>query len=270
MLKAIRVFLFFAVSLGAASFLRATEWMLPRGGRHRYRYALQTLWAKGVWRILGLSVEVRGTRPSGGPFLIVSNHLGYLDIAVLAGVLPVTFVSKEEVRRWPLLGFLARSAGTIFVSREDRVRARDFVNRVGDRLAGGEDVLVFPEGTSSRGNTVLPFKTAAFASVSRKPFPRVVPVRIDLLEVGGEPVTDPLRDVACWHGDMEFAPHFWNFLGSGGARFRVSIGGPARSESLDRKTIARFARDKMIALEQETRRCGALLPGGWIWVHPVP
>jgi 1-acyl-sn-glycerol-3-phosphate acyltransferase len=222
-----------------------------------------------MWGILGLRVGVRGKCPSDGPYLVVSNHLGYLDIAVLSGILPVTFVSKAEVRGWPFLGFLARAAGTIFVSREDRGRAQEFVDRVGDRLAAGENVLVFPEGTSSRGETILPFKTAAFASVSRVPRASVLPVRIELLEVGSEPAASRLRDVACWHGDMEFAPHFWNFLGSGGARFLVRIGEPVRCGSLDRKALSRAARDRMIGLGKESARCRTLLPGGWIWVHPV-
>jgi 1-acyl-sn-glycerol-3-phosphate acyltransferase len=223
-----------------------------------------------VWRILGLRVEVRGKCPPGGRFLVVSNHLGYLDIAVLSGVLPVTFVSKSEVRSWPFIGFLARSAGTIFVAREDRRQAKDFIDQVGGRLAAGENVHVFPEGTSSRGETILPFKTAVFASVTAVPGSRVLPVRIDLLMVGGKTANGGIRDIACWHGDMEFAPHFWNFLGSGGARFRVQIGTPVWRESLDRKTLSRIARDKIIDLGKETARCRTLLPGGWIWVHPVP
>lgn len=203
LLKAIRLFLILAVSAGAASVLRGTEWAIPRSKRTRFRFVLQALWAKAMWRILGLRVEVRGKCPPGGPFLVVSNHLGYLDIAVLSGVLPVSFVSKSEVRSWPFIGFLARSTGTIFVSREDRRQAKDFVDQVGGRLEAGENVHVFPEGTSSRGETILPFKTAVFASVAAVPGSRVLPVRIDLLTIGGKTACGGIRDIACWHGDMD-------------------------------------------------------------------
>ncbi len=172
--KIVRLLLFIAVSLGMASLLRTTGWMPPRLWRGRYRRALQSLWAKAMWQILGLRVEVRGKCPSDGPFLVVSNHLGYLDIAVLSGILPVTFVSKAEV-----------------------------------------------------------------------------------------------RDIACWHGDMEFAPHFWSFLGSGGARFRVCIGEPFCGESLDRKSIAQVAYRTIENLGKSTSSNRTLLPGNWIWVHAV-
>jgi 1-acyl-sn-glycerol-3-phosphate acyltransferase len=192
-----------------------------------------------------------------------------LDIAVLSGVLPVTFVSKSEVRSWPFIGFLARSAGTIFVAREDHRQAKDFIDQVGGRLAAGENVHVFPEGTSSRGETILPFKTAVFASVAAVPESRVLPVRIDLLTVGGKTAGGGIRDIACWHGDMEFAPHFWNFLGSGGARFRVWIGEPFGGESLDRKSIAQVAHRTIEDLGKRTASERTLLPGNWIWVHAV-
>lgn len=267
--KTIRLFLFLAVSAGAASFLRGTEWAIPRPKRTRYRFALQAFWAKAVRRVLRLEVEVRGACPPGGPFLVVSNHLGYLDIAVLSGLLPVTFVSKSEVRSWPFIGFLARTAGTIFVDREDLHMAKDFVERIRCRLAAGENVHVFPEGTSSRGETVLPFKTAAFASAASMPGIRVLPVRIDLLTVGGKSAGGDLRDVACWHGDMEFVPHFWNFLGAGGARFLVRIGAPIECGPLDRKSIAQGVHRAIEDLGKRTASERSLLPGNWIWVHAV-
>jgi lyso-ornithine lipid O-acyltransferase len=243
--------------------------MPPRSWRGRYRRALQSLWAKAMWRILGLRVEVRGKCPSDGPFLVVSNHLGYLDIAVLSGILPVTFVSKAEVRGWLFIGFLARSVGTIFVFRKDRRQAKDLIEQVRRRMSAGENILVFPEGTSSRGEIVLPFKTAAFAAVSGVPGSRILPVRIDLLNLYGETAAGPNRDIACWYGDMEFAPHFWNFLGSGGARFRVRIGEPFDGGSLDRKSIAQVAYRTIENLGKSTSSERTLLPGNWIWIHAV-
>ncbi len=114
--------------------------------------------------------------------------------------------------------------------------------------------MVFPEGTSSRGEIVLPFKTAAFAPVSGMARAMILPVRIELLEVGGSPAAGHARDIVCWHGTMEFAPHLWNFLGSGGARFRVSIGQAFGCDSLDRKSAALIAHDGVEALGKEDGR----------------
>lgn len=265
MRKTVRLCLFLAVSLGAALVLRATAWALPRGARRRQRLFLQVLWAKACLRILACGVEVRGRFPAQGAFLVVSNHLGYLDVAVLAGVLPVSFVAKSEVSGWPLIGFLARSAGTLFVTREDRLGAPEFIERLEARLSGGENMLLFPEGTSSRGETVLPFRSAPFCAASAGS--GIVPVRIDLLQVGTEAAVGEGRDAACWHGEMEFVPHLWNFLGTAGARFRVTIGAPLAAGRLDRKSAAALARRAIEAMGSDPiRERTPPAPGG----EPIP
>ncbi|MCL5966116.1 MAG: 1-acyl-sn-glycerol-3-phosphate acyltransferase [Deltaproteobacteria bacterium] len=192
-------------------------------------------------------MEVRGDVPRGGPWLAVSNHLGYLDVPALASVLPVSFVSKSEVRRWPLIGFLAAAGGTIFVDREDRIAAPDFIRRVRSRLSAGGNVLLFPEGTSSRGETVLPFHSSPFASAD-EPGTRLLPLAVELLEVDGKRASGGVRDLACWHGDMTFAGHFFRFLALRGARFRVTIGPPFDCRSLDRKEAAAFTRSQVLGL----------------------
>lgn len=265
MLRTVRLFLFLAVSLGAALVVRATAWALPHGARRRQRLFLQALWAKACLRILALAVEVRGRFPAQGAFLVVSNHLGYLDVAVLAAVLPVSFVAKSEVSGWPLIGFFARSTGTLFVTREDRLGAPEFIDRLRARLSGGENMLLFPEGTSSRGETILPFRSTPFCAASAGS--GIVPVRIDLLQVGTEAAVGEVRDAACWHGEMEFVPHFWNFLGADGARFRVTIGPPLAAGRLDRKSAATLARRAIEAMGSEPiRERTPQAPGG----EPIP
>ena len=99
--------------------------------------------------------------PSSG--LLVSNHLSYLDIVVLSSIRPCVFVAKRDVARWPLFGWLAHAAGTIFVDRERRF-STEFVNGIHEAIAAGLPVVLFPEGTSSDGSTVLPFKSALLES----------------------------------------------------------------------------------------------------------
>lgn len=248
MLRALRLARFAAVSAAMAIALRASAPAVRAERRARHRARFVRAWARVTLSALSIRADVRG-RPPSGPCLYVSNHLGYLDVPVLSSALSAAFVSKDDVRRWPLVGFLARTSGAVFLPRESGFRAVAALEEMRARLRAGESVLVFPEGTSSRGGTVLPFRSFPFAAADAAPEPTVVPVRIDLLEVGGKPAEGPLRDLACWHGDMDFAGHFWRFLGSGGARYRVSIGEPLPAGTGCRKRLARIARERICAMD---------------------
>ena len=119
-------------------------------------------WCRFACLVLGIRVTTHGSVPSSG--LLVSNHLSYLDIIVLSSIRPCVFVAKRDVARWLLFGWLARAASTIFVDRERRFSSGRVVNRIRDAIAGGSVVVLFPEGTSSDGSTVLPFKSALLES----------------------------------------------------------------------------------------------------------
>jgi 1-acyl-sn-glycerol-3-phosphate acyltransferase len=254
-----KLFLFLAVSTIAVLLLGSSAWAVPRPMRFRYRAFFQDAWGRVVRAILGIQVEVHGMAPNGERFLVVSNHLGYLDIPVLAGILPVSFIAKSEVAGWPLLGFMARAAGTLFVDRDDRRRVKDFVTEASARLRSGENLLVFPEGTSSRGETILLFKSAVFNPVERAPWAAIVPVALELREVDGRDAVGEVRDLACWHGDMWFFPHFFRFAGLGGARYEVCVGRPIPCAGMDRKALAAAARDEVVFLKGP----GPLSKGGF-------
>src|SRR6266516_123787 len=115
-------------------------------------------WSRFACRVMGIRVTTRGSMPLSG--LLVSNHLSYLDVLVLSSIRPCVFVAKRDVSAWPLFGWLARAAGTIFVDREHRLSSSAVVDLVRATLASGSVVVLFPEGTSSDGSTVLPFKSA--------------------------------------------------------------------------------------------------------------
>src|SRR5438046_8692812 len=115
-------------------------------------------WCRFACHVLGIRVTTRGAMPRSG--LLVCNHLSYLDIIVLSSIRPCLFVAKRDVAAWPLFGWLARAAGTIFVDRERRLSSPAIVDLVHRAIAGGSVVILFPEGTSSDGSTVLPFKSA--------------------------------------------------------------------------------------------------------------
>jgi len=127
------------------------------------------LWYHGICtRLLGLDVEVRGAPSTARPTLFVANHASYLDIMVLGAVVPGSFVAKREVRDWPFFGWLARLQRTVFVDRRPSA-AQTQRTEIQARLAARENLILFPEGTSSDGNRTLPFKSALFAAAGVGP-----------------------------------------------------------------------------------------------------
>ncbi|GAB6068284.1 lysophospholipid acyltransferase family protein [Methylothermus subterraneus] len=130
--------------------------------------AIRVKWFQGLAKTLRLCVAVRGA-PLEGAALIVSNHVSWLDVVVLGTQAPFTFVAKREVADWPLIGWLARASGTLFVARGNLRAAADLVHAIGLRLHAGERVAVFPEGTTTPGQTVLPFARAVFQAAGGLP-----------------------------------------------------------------------------------------------------
>lgn len=199
-------------------------------------------------RVLGVRVGVHGTAPRSG--LLVCNHLGYLDILVLGALAPAVFVAKQEVRRWPVIGWFARAAGTVFVHRE---RRRD-VLRVNTDLASllgrGALVVVFPEGTSSDGRSVLPFKSSLLAPALRTGCPVWVG-RLDYALEDGVPEKD-----ACYWGPMNLLPHLLNLLGKHGVRGTVRLAEFPR-ERRCRKALAGQLRSAVLTLRSGGGRAPA-------------
>ena len=221
---------------------------------HAAGSAWLTHWSRATLRILGVRVDASGRPPEQG--LLVANHLGYLDVLVLASLCPVTFVAKSEVARWPLFGAFARWAGTLFVERAQRGALPGAVEAVAQRLAAGEVVVVFPEGTSTDGTEVRPFHPPLFMAASAPPRP-VTPARLDYRAVDG----DVARDICFW-GDMLLLPHLWRLLQVRSVHARVSF---AESPllSANRKWLARASRDRILALEvrSQPRAGGSESPG---------
>jgi lyso-ornithine lipid O-acyltransferase len=184
---------------------------------HRARSLVRTrgtqIWARLLLRLIGIKVITQGLDPSlrNSRYLIVSNHLSYLDIAIIASVFPAMFVAKREVEKWPIIGLLAKLGGTIFVNREDTHDSVSCAYRVSHALRSGSSVQVFPESTTSDGTQVLPFKALFFASAIRADAP-ILPLSLNFQIVNGRPLDHQTREMLCWYGDMEFMPHFWNIL----------------------------------------------------------
>lgn len=269
MRRALRLTSILLVSLFLSAFLVTTAWFVPQSSRGRYRARIQQAWARVLCAVLGIHVEVIGDFPRGWNGLAIANHLGYADILVLGSILPGTFVSKADVARWPGIGFLASIAGTVYVDREDRAAAGAFAAELKARILAGDTLLLFPEGTSTRGETILPFKTTPFAAVAGIEGSTMLPLHVDVVEIEGVSATGLLRDAVCWHGDAELVPHLYRMSGLRNIRYRIVIGPPIPCEGHDRKTLARISREKVEGLGKISDRQRCQLPGDLIWIRSI-
>lgn len=192
-------------------------------------------------RRLGIELQPEGEFPSRG--LLVANHLGYLDVLVLSALHPCVFVSKKEVRSWPLFGLMAKLSGTLFVDRARTSAAHTANAEMSNTLAKGVVVVLFPEGTSSDGSTVLPFRPALFDAAT-KAGANVVSAHMSYDVADGSPA----RDVCYW-GSMSFFPHLLRLLSRHQIRARVRFAAETRKFA-DRKLAARVTREVVASLAQ--------------------
>lgn len=206
------------------------RWPLPR--RRRVQRFFYRRWAAALRRILGVRLEVEGEVPTE-PCLLVTNHLSYVDVLVLAEIVPGRFVAKAEIRSWPLLGWLARSVDTLFVNRLTR---RDVI-RVGREIARGiaegDTVILFPEGTSTRGHEVAPFKPALLAPAAEER----MPVRFAALHYSTPADEPPAYESVCWWGEEPLFPHAPRLMALSRIECTVRFGDRSLSSD-DRKELA--------------------------------
>jgi 1-acyl-sn-glycerol-3-phosphate acyltransferase len=205
-------------------------------------------WAcKFVLRNASIRLQQSGIPPHHG--LIVSNHLSYLDILLYGAAMPCVFVSKVEVRSWPLFGLAASCAGTIFIDRSSRASAAAASERMQKLLAEGIPVLLFPEGTSSDGSSVLKFHSSLFE-------PAViygVPVSVSAIRYLG--TADYQEKDLCYYGDIHFAPHLLETMGRKSLTACINFS-PGQQVYSDRRIAANQTREAVIAI----REAGTLQP----------
>lgn len=203
-----------------------------RDADRAWRDRIFRLWARTMCRIIGMRVHVVG-QPPEPPCMLVTNHLGYVDIVLLASHLPAVFVSKAEVAGWPLMGAAAKSVGTVFI---DRARHRDLypaIEQIERALANGNGVVLFAEGTSSNGAAVLPMKP----SLLQVPAAQGTPVHYAAISYAtpeGEPAAS---EAVCWWNESPFFGHLLGLLRLTGFDARLHFGDEAIVES-DRKRLA--------------------------------
>ncbi len=182
----------------------------------------RALWSQDAARIilgaLGIHYRIEGQPPTHG--LVVSNHLSYLDILILAAHMPCFFVAKMEISGWPFFGKAARSNGTIFLDRSSRASAQSVAEQMAERLQLPIPVLLFPEGTSTDGSEVLPFHPRLIDPATSNG------IQVTAASVRYEIEGDVEERALCWYGDVEFVPHLLKALGTPGFSALVQFGQP--------------------------------------------
>ena len=225
-------------------------WLLLRGGAHiaggwwtiRTRFPRLTQsqreaevqrWARGFLRVWRIELQVRGTPPAQGPLLLVANHISWLDILVMHAAGYCRFVSKSDVKRWPMIGMMATGAGTLYIERDSRRDALRVVHHMRDALLRGEVVAVFPEGTTSNGITLLPFHANLIQAAISAHAP-ALPVALQFIDGrNGAMSTAPM-----YIGDQTLLESVWRTLTTPGLRAVVSYGQAQSPEGRERREWA--------------------------------
>ena len=223
------------------------DWPLKR--------SLPVFYHRIVCRLIGLRITVVGQRIAEHPLMIVSNHTSWADISVITSVAPVVFIAKSEVGRWPIFGLLSKLQRSVFVDRTRRQKTGEVNAEIAQRLASGDPVVLFGEGTSSDGNRVLPFRSAligaardALAEAEHVGRVWLQPLSLAYTGMLGLPLGRKYRPLIAWYGDFDLFPHLVRALRIGTFDVTVTWGEPVPfDETSNRKDVAR-------RLEQSVRR----------------
>lgn len=226
------------------------QWLLLKSGSGAAR-RFPNWYHRRLAGLFGFHIRVVGQPVTKEGVLIVANHTSWADIVIFSAVLPISFVAKAEIARWPFFGTLARLQRTVFVERERRSATGQTRDEIRDRLLAGEALVLFPEGTSHDGNHVLPFKSAllgaAEAVLDGGRHVRVQPVSAAYTGLYGMPMGREMRPFFAWYGDMEMVPHLWAALLAGPIDVVVQFHPTLSLDGMDRKALAGAARQQVCA-----------------------
>ncbi len=220
----------------------------PRLSQEQREIRVQ-VWSREMLARLGVRLVVKGTPATRGPVLLVANHISWLDITSLHAARYCRFVSKADVKGWPLIGALASGVGTLFIERESRRDAMRVVHHMADSLRAGDVVAVFPEGTTSDGVHLLPFHANLLQAAITAEVP-VQPVALQFLEAH----TGQRSLAPCYVGDDTLLGSVWRTVRARGITVQMVFGEPQVALGRDRRTWAADLRDTIEQLRQLSPR----------------
>lgn len=206
----IRLLLFFIVSLLTVLLVALGNFLIggfSYDGAVRWKNVIIQSWARSIAFIIGLKINLRGTPPDP-PFFLASNHLSYIDVVPLWRYLSATFIAKNEVKSWPFFGWGTRTLGVLFIDRDLKRDVHRMNNRISDTISESQGVILFPEGTSTKGEEVLAFNSPLL----EYPASSEMPVNYATISYKSRDNSRPAHQYICWWGDMRFFAHFWELL----------------------------------------------------------
>jgi 1-acyl-sn-glycerol-3-phosphate acyltransferase len=232
-----------AVFLTVTFLLIPLQWFFLKLGLS-WRRTFPHAYHRFVARLFGIRIRVIGKPVTGQGVLLLANHTGWMDIVIFSAVMPISFVAKSEVGGWPFFGTLARLQRSVFVTRQRRSQATEARDDIRERLMAGDALVLFPEGTSSDGNMVLPFKSALLGAAEAQIGGRhvlVQPVSTAYTGIHGIPMGRETRPLFAWYGDMDLVPHLWEALKAGPLDVVMEFHTPLSLDAMDRKQLAKEA-----------------------------
>src|SRR5690349_21282017 len=219
----------------------------------RFAHLLPMHFHRFVCRMFRIRIRQVGAPAAGRPLLVMANHTSWLDITVISTLAPVSFIAKREVASWPLFGTFARLQRSIFIDRTRRKGAAEANREIAERLADGDAIVLFAEGTTSDGNRVLPFRSSlvgaardAVAEAGHTGHVLVQTLTVAYVARSGLPMTRRERPDIAWYGAMELMPHLGAYL-MGGPLDAVCAWGEARAldTGANRKAVTKAAEDEV-------------------------
>ncbi len=226
--------------------LGPTQWVCMKSGLYRGPRVLHA-WHSSILKAFGIRVRVFGGKAAGRPLMIAANHVSWTDIPVLGSVADVAFIAKAEVNRWPIVGWLSRLQRTVFIERERRGQSGAQASEIAGRLAGGDVMVLFAEGTTGDGNLVIPFKSTLFGAAARmlaaggQDEVWIQPVAIAYTRLQGLPMGRQHRALASWIGDQDLGPHAVGLVRERAVDVEVHFGEAVKFTGKDdRKATARL------------------------------
>ncbi len=187
-------------------------------------------WAARLLQLAGIDLQVRGQPPVAGPVLLVANHISWLDIVVMHAAGYCRFVSKADVRHWPLVGALATGAGTLYIERASRRDAMRVVHRMRERLLAGDIIAIFPEGTTGDGRALLPFHANLLQAAVSADAP-VQPLALRFVDGA----TGATSFAPSFIGDETLVGSVWRTLAARGLVAQLHYGVPEHAAGRDRR-----------------------------------
>jgi 1-acyl-sn-glycerol-3-phosphate acyltransferase len=234
-------------------------WVSVLGLPNRWKIVsrLMRSFALIVRSILNIKVSIVGDEGQieRSGYVVISNHTSYVDGIILGSIFPILFVSKREVKSWPIIGQWNTLCGTVYIDRQRRGLVSALVREMTAKLSQQANILLFPEGTSTNGDRLLPFQTVPLAAPLRHRA-IIVPVTLVYTRIEDEPVSVRNRDLVYWYGDMEFLTHFWKLLSLRGVEALVTIQPKIEcfrydDNSAGRKKLARDCYDRVLGKQSK-------------------